>query len=369
MKAIWSLLGSALSVAALMAGEQQYRVLPAVTQGNLTVFPVVTGDTMADTKAFITLDEGIRAGEVVITETGGAQGLVRPRVETNDGVLRESWPRIPRPIPPVMPNASVNELSLINNSARPLLLLAGEIVTGGKQDRVVGKDRIIPAHSAPVALGVFCVEPHRWTEMSAQFKTLGSTMAQPSVRAKALFAQNQQEVWNEVERSRNSFVATLPAPAAAPVQQSSSYAVAMSSGAVQGEIDGVAKPIEQSFDALIQHLRAENAVGAVVALHGEIIWADVFASGDLLNRYWPKLVRSYAAESFGYARGVRFQKPPTVDDAQRFLDRVSGNHETVESEPGLYRQTEIQGDNYRTFILTSLLPGKAYMVHLAKMKE
>ncbi len=276
MKAIWSLLGSALSFVTLMtAGEQQYRVLPPVTQGNLTVFPVVTGGATPDTKVFMTLDEGIRSGEVVITETGRAQGLVRPRVETNDGVLRETWPRIPVPELPRMPSASVNELSLINNSARPLLLLAGEIVTGGKQDRVVGKDRIIPAHSEPVALGVFCVEPHRWTEMSAQFKTLGSTMAQPSVRAQALFAQNQQGVWNEVEKSRNSFVATLPAPAAAPVKQSSSYAVAMKSGAVQGEIDGVAKPIEQSFDSLIQHLRAENAVGAVVAMNGEIIWADV----------------------------------------------------------------------------------------------
>ena len=49
--------------------------------------------------------------------------------------------------------AQVNELSLINNSDRPLLLLAGEIVTGGKQDGVVGKDRIIPAHSQPVGAG------------------------------------------------------------------------------------------------------------------------------------------------------------------------------------------------------------------------
>jgi len=41
--------------------------------------------------------------------------------------------------------AEVNRLVLINNSKHPLLLLAGEIVTGGKQDRVIGKDRIVPA--------------------------------------------------------------------------------------------------------------------------------------------------------------------------------------------------------------------------------
>ena len=58
---------------------------------------------------------------------------------------------------------------LVNNSKRPLILLAGEIVTGGKQDRVIGKDRIIPAESDPIDLGVFCVEPGRWTGSSDRF--------------------------------------------------------------------------------------------------------------------------------------------------------------------------------------------------------
>ena len=58
---------------------------------------------------------------------------------------------------------------LVNNSKRPLILLAGEIVTGGKQDRVIGKDRIIPAESDPIDLGVFCVEPGRWVGSSDRF--------------------------------------------------------------------------------------------------------------------------------------------------------------------------------------------------------
>ena len=90
---------------------------------------------------------------------------------------------------------------LVNNSKRPLLLLAGEIVTGGKQDRVIGKDRIVPAESDPVDLSVFCVEPGRWVATSEHFGASGAMygaarwmakapapmamMAQPSVRAKA----------------------------------------------------------------------------------------------------------------------------------------------------------------------------------------
>ncbi len=213
------------------------------------------------------------------------------------------------------------------------------------------------------------MEPHRWTATSANFGSLGSVMAQPSVRAKALFAQDQQQVWDQVAKTRTTMADVVAAPAASPIRESSSYAVAMKNNAVGGQIERSVKPIEQSFDSLIQHLRNENAVGAVVALNGEIIWADVFASQDLLNRYWPKLIRSYAADSFvGVGRGVGW-KMASEKLAQSFLDRLDGRHENVETEPGVYRQTEIDGDDYTAFLLQALFPGTGYTVHLAKMEK
>src|SRR5271156_6778492 len=156
-----------------------YKVLEPIRNGSLTVFPVVASRSYA-TGEFLTLDEGLRSGEVIVTEYGNVRGLMR------------------RPMPAVQrESAQVNRLVLINNSKRPLLLLAGEIVTGGKQDRVIGKDRIVPPESDPVDLSVFCVEPGRWVATSEHFGTSGATyggavggpisgtmMAQPSVRAK-----------------------------------------------------------------------------------------------------------------------------------------------------------------------------------------
>ena len=46
-----------------------YKVLSPISHGNLTIFPVVAASTH-DTSGFITLDEGIRSGEVVVTEAG-----------------------------------------------------------------------------------------------------------------------------------------------------------------------------------------------------------------------------------------------------------------------------------------------------------
>ncbi len=129
-----------------------YKVLEPIRHGNLTVFPVVAGKSYP-TGEFMTLDEGLRSGDVVVTEAGNVQGLIR----------RHSTPAVRSD------GAQVNRLVLVNNSKRPLLLLAGEIVTGGKQDRVIGKDRIVPAESDPVDLSVFCVEPGRWIAASEHF--------------------------------------------------------------------------------------------------------------------------------------------------------------------------------------------------------
>ena len=73
----------------------------------------------------------------------------------------------------------------------------------------------------------------------------------------------------------------------------------MNNREVKQRVDSVAEPIQRNYQSLIQQLRDQNAVGVVVAVNGQIVWADIFASTNLLEKYWPKLVRSYAAEAVG----------------------------------------------------------------------
>jgi hypothetical protein len=328
-----------------------YKVLDPIRQGNLTVFPVVAA-TSHDTHEFLTLDEGVRSGEVIVTESGNVQPLMRRRMGpiSNGG-------------------AQVNQLVLVNNSKRPLILLAGEIVTGGKQDRVIGKDRIVPAESDPIDLSVFCVEPGRWTARSASFGSMAYSMAQPAVRAKAMAAKDQSQVWEQVRKQQAEMSANLEVaspPAAAVIGGTTSYARVMDNAAVKQQVDAVAEPIQHGYQSLIHELRDKNAVGVVVAVNGEIIWADIFASTNLLEKYWPKLVRSYAAEAVVTRTKAR---ETGVQSAEEFLDKMEGRRETVESEPGLYRHTEITGEGFRAFELTSLLPKTGFDLHVAKMAE
>ena len=319
----------------------EYKVLPPITRGNLTLFPIV-GGLDANTTRFLTLDEGLRSGVVVVTEAGSLQGLIRPGV----------------PFRPVS-GAEVNRLVLINNSDRPLLLLAGEVVTGGKQDRVIGVDRIVPPKSQPVDLSVFCVEPGRWVASSDHFGSMSSAMAQPSVRMPAMAMKDQAQVWEHVGAASREFAAAAP-QAASAIGGTTSYAKVMQNPEVEHKVASVAA----DYNGLLAELRKTGAKGVVVAVNGHITWADVFASTDLLEKYWQKLIRSYAAESVTSAKSGGQADQQTAQD---FVNQLDGTREVSETEPGVFRRTEISGDGYKVFALRSLLLKEDFTVHMAKM--
>src|ERR1035437_5042548 len=323
-----------------------YRVLKPIESGDLTLFPVVQDDGKTlPADPFLTLDEGLKSGEVEVTEAGKVQGLVRSR----GGAAQLRYQ-----------GDQVNTLVLVNNSKRPLLLLAGEIVTGGKQDRVIAKDRIVPAGADPIDLSVFCIEPGRWTESSLTFGAAAKApahgfMVQPTVRERAMVEKDQQQVWDSVHGAISTMqMAAAPAastsmdgsggssmgggvhydPPSPRALGTTSYAKVMESNAVSEKVDEAAAPVMKARDHVLAQLRQEHAVGVVVAVRGEIVWADLFADTELLSRYWTKLVRSYAAESLTAADT---HSAPSVADAQHFLDAPSGGTETSEGEVGIYR--------------------------------
>jgi hypothetical protein len=387
----------------LPATSNDYKILAPITHGDLTIFPVVSAK-VHDTSDFITLDEGIRSGHVVVTEVGNLHSTMQRR-------------------PPYQPRsyggAEVNRLVLVNNSKHPLILLAGEVVTGGKQDRVVGKDRIVPAESDPVDLAVFCVEHGRWIETSTKFDTHASVMLQPSVRMKAMADQDQQKVWDEVSKSRTAMASAVAPPmpdsgsgsgggigaghgpgsgvvasttetvtvtseapeiettqaqvantysgnALSTFAGTTSYAKSVENKAVREQVNAIAQPMQKSYESVIKQLRNQNAVGVVVAVKGRVVWADMFASSALLAKYWPKLLESYATEALTMP-GAR--QEISIKEAERFLQNWQARHEVVDSEPGLYRQRELVGDKFKAFQLTSLLAKDAFDVHLSKMAD
>ena len=110
--------------------------------------------------------------------------------------------------------ASVNDLTVKNDSGRPVLLYEGEEILGAQQNRVLDISILIAA-GAKTEIPVSCVEQGRWRYRGRQFSSAG-THSSPKLRAslkksisESLAAgqghrSDQGAVWSEVEHQMSS---------------------------------------------------------------------------------------------------------------------------------------------------------------------
>jgi len=326
------------NVRAASGGDEKsargWRLGEAVTYENLTVFPVYASQ-QADTSGFATLDEALASGDAVVTE----QGSYIRRTRDGGGGSNPYGSYA---------SAQVNQLVLINRGKRPLLLLAGEVVSGGKQDRIIGKDRIVPIGAEPLPLSVFCVEHGRWNGGSDKFQAAG-TIVHPSVREKAAVDQSQTQVWAAVRGAapmNSARTGSATAAGAPPTVSRNDVDAAIASNAptmsykqiyesprVGRSVEELAGQLQRRFE---QAAKQHDVVGVVVAFGGEVAWSDIFASSALFETYWPKLLRSYAVEALSRPAT---RETASVDDARDFL-RPSSGRVREETEPGVYRWRE-----------------------------
>lgn len=334
-----------------------WRIGMPVSHDRLTIYPVLS-DESADTSDLITLDEGLHAGTVTITELGadGSRTIVH-RERPSDG-------------------AEVNKLALTNNSGKMLILIAGEMLIGGKQDRIVGHDCIVPSTGKPLPLDVFCVEHGRWSDGAAFGPSRGVSgggstvaagisghgtappapppppmaMAPPSIREKAEAKKSQHEVWNSVAKA-----VTVSGARSSTGDLKSAY-----------NDEKMNDRIETFDHALKSKLSAKNVVGVVVVVGGRITTADVFASSSLFHAYWSKMLKSYAAEAIGTQRSEKVEA--NTSDAENFLSRVEGSTSS-EGQDGVYRLTEHQSGPDASFELEWLARKPPLLIHFNRVTD
>jgi hypothetical protein len=176
------------------------------------------------------------------------------------------------------PNASVPTVLIINTGKRPIYIMAGEIIIGGKQDRMVSFDIIIPA-GKEIEVEVRCVEHGRWHGASAQFSP-GGAVGSKKVRT-ALQFKTQYDVWDEVEKMCEEHDITT---------SSGTYGALLSSG----DIDKKSMPF---LDAMNRGLQNENMVGLIMALNGEVVCVDIFMNPDYFDRVKEKLLKAYVLDA------------------------------------------------------------------------
>jgi hypothetical protein len=328
---------------------------------NLAIFPVVS-KVSQEWDRFITLDEGLRAGSVTVTETGAARGRGRGNAANRpNATLRRPSQRneSPNSEPDEITDdpfsqtreatGQVNRLVVSNRSDRPLYLMPGEIIVGGKQDRTLAQELIVPAGARDILVNVFCVEHGRWagrgraeSTQVVQGLTAGK-VSEAEVERLTLRAQagefpqsggsfgkngrlavqegkNQQAVWDEVAQANRKSGAS---------SRSGAYTANYAQARV---VDGL-KPFLQALEKPVA--ATQRVVGVVVAVDNKIEAADVFESSPLFRKLWPKLLKSFALDAASNQPGSN-EKPCTVADATKFLnDAMQASVDETKTDKGL----------------------------------
>jgi hypothetical protein len=321
---------------------------------NLLVFPLYESIGNVNPREYISLDEGLKAGTVVVKEKGGqgAAPLVRSRSVVNSRVQHRQS---------VGGGAEVNSLWITNNSGKKLILLAGEMVVGGQQDRILQKDGLIPPTKKAVNLDVFCVEHGRWSPTSSQFgaakaasKPAIGGIADPSVRGRAQASRDQGQVWAEVDRSlaRNK-----------TTNGTQNYNANLQSPKVQGTVDQYTLNIERKFPL-------DKAVGAVVVVNGELVWMDRFANNQTFRKYWPKLIRSYALEGLSSSNEPTNRRAPvTYEEALRYAAQSGTGVTKFEGQEGVWKLLRTDDSRNVRFELQDVTGAKPISLHVSRMKK
>ncbi|MFZ3214433.1 MAG: DUF6569 family protein, partial [Candidatus Acidiferrales bacterium] len=146
---------------------------------------------------------------------------------------------------------------------------------------------------------------------------------------------------------------------AAPTQ---GYRNIYQSAAIGPSVENFAQEVEKRFNRATAGLKGERVVGVIVAYGGEVAWSDIFASSELFDAYWPKLLRSYAVEAL--TRPASTEKV-SLEDARDFLRPASG-HVREETEPGVYRWQE-RSQGPETEILLEALEPQPLTLHWLKV--
>ncbi|MBA3354158.1 MAG: hypothetical protein H0U23_17340, partial [Blastocatellia bacterium] len=235
------------------------------THENLTIF-LFHGPDQVDGSRYLSLQEALEKKQVLVHETGTVGQL---------------------------------EAENISDTA-DIFIQAGDVLKGGRQDRTIGIDFIIPARSGRVQVPAFCVESGRWhkrhKEDSAGFSASSHSLHSKAMRMAAKFKHDQGAVWESVAESQETLGSALNKSvqmAASPT----SYQLSVEDADLQKR----RIQYEEKLGGAVK--KGAEAVGYAFYVNGERNSADLYPSTELFHKLWDKLLDVAILEAISARNG------------------------------------------------------------------
>jgi hypothetical protein len=239
--------------------------------------------------------------------------LIHGKDETSKTNILTLQEAMARQLLRVYETSDVNELAVENVSKTfDVFIQSGDIVKGGKQDRILGVSIIIPARSGRIRIEAFCVEAGRWTkrgnEDTGQFSSSNDRIVSKELKLAANGARSQQDVWQKVSEAQAKLSRNVGDTVAPP---SSSLQLSLENGKVAATADEYVRKLSGLIDG------KSDVIGYAFAVNGRINSADVYVSNFLFKKLWPRMLKAAAVEAVseedGYARNAPLAKPSEVE--------------------------------------------------------
>jgi hypothetical protein len=270
-----SLLLCLLSATAQLTYETLYVDYDSTWQfRNLKIIPVRRrgGGGMPGPSNVVTLGEALKQGLITVTERGSTSF------------------------------DNVHFLRFNTHSNKSVYIGGGEIIAGGRQDRMIIQDTILAPSSKDQYVPVMCVEEGRWSEKEKKFAY--GDYANEGLRKVLDSTHNQVQIWREVDRQlqlgkfKNTSLAYMSR------YQDKKYMTA-------------ADEYFRFFRNKFAH--SDSTIVGFVALSGdEVIGSDIFEGTDLFYHQLEPLLHGYIDEA------MQSGSPVTLKDAQvrRYMDKL-----------------------------------------------
>ena len=370
-----------------------------VVHDNLAIFPILSKTPKPEDR-FITLDEGLAAGTVKILEVGAELSVAEAASlddadpfsdsSTSEHVNSEPPPAEEpvsddRPVTEAPPRGrvapldgegyanrgpfggrtgefdaagEVNTLMVLNASAKPLYMMPGEVLYGGKQNRTIGEELVIQPGVEPVRIDAYCVEQGRWSGRHIETTTEHLAASAEMANLSLVVSQTEDEKDLAQRSRRGEFIAS-----AGQLNKDSRLAVNGKQG--QGKVwEEVAKAnakvdnrdeagdfaatyldasvvsdLKPYVDALENLGEADRIVGVAVAVDDQMVCVDIFESTPLFRKFWPKLLKSYALDATASANhrseAAGISEPCTIQNCIAFLKSMQeGSAEAEDRDDG-----------------------------------
>ncbi|MBA7513100.1 hypothetical protein ES705_05110 [subsurface metagenome] len=231
---------------------------------NLQIIPLIGNETL-ENQEYMILSEVIRHKDVVVEETG-----------------------------------NVNQLSISNNTDDYIFILAGDILKGGKQDRTIGYDVIIPPHTKHVPLESFCVESGRWQKRGHEevnkFSDNTKMLSSRDLKLASRYEKNQSAVWRKVSEKQDKLNKNLAEMKGEDVdvrsdESGTSLQLTLESKELVEVINEYKNELKELNDL------PDNTIGFAYAINGQIYGMDIYLNSNLFSKLQFRLFDAIIAEA------------------------------------------------------------------------